>query len=66
MKYHGNPVAFPEIESGYTEEAAKREAARCYRCDAEYREVPVNSHHKGYDPHVAERYAEKKTIRRMR
>jgi NADPH-dependent glutamate synthase beta subunit-like oxidoreductase len=36
--FHGlgtNPVAFPEIESGYTEEAAKREAARCYRCDAE-------------------------------
>jgi NADPH-dependent glutamate synthase beta subunit-like oxidoreductase len=36
--FHGlgeNPVAFPEIESGYTDEAAKREAARCYRCDAE-------------------------------
>jgi hypothetical protein len=38
----------------------------CYRCDAEYRDVPVNPHHKGYDPHVAERYAEKKTVRRMR
>jgi len=36
--FHGlgeNPVAFPEIESTYDEEAAKREAARCYRCDAE-------------------------------
>jgi NADPH-dependent glutamate synthase beta subunit-like oxidoreductase len=36
--FHGlgeNPVAFPEIESGYTDEAARREAARCYRCDAE-------------------------------
>ena len=30
-----NPVAFPEIESTYNEETAKREAARCYRCDAE-------------------------------
>jgi NADPH-dependent glutamate synthase beta subunit-like oxidoreductase len=36
--FHGlgtNPVAFPEIESTYDDEAAKREAARCYRCDAE-------------------------------
>jgi NADPH-dependent glutamate synthase beta subunit-like oxidoreductase len=36
--FHGlgeKPIEFPEIESGYTEEAAKREAARCYRCDAE-------------------------------
>ena len=29
------PAAFPEIESGYDEDAAKAEAARCYRCDAE-------------------------------
>ena len=38
QEFHGlgdNPVAFPEIESGYTDEAARREAARCYRCDAE-------------------------------
>jgi hypothetical protein len=36
--FHGlgqNPVAFPEIETTYDDEAAKREAARCYRCDAE-------------------------------
>jgi hypothetical protein len=36
--FHGlgeNPVAFPEIESTYDDEAARREAARCYRCDAE-------------------------------
>ena len=36
--FHGvgdNPVAFPEIESTYTWEAARNEAARCYRCDAE-------------------------------
>lgn len=38
----------------------------CYRCDAEYRDVPVNPNHKGYDPHIAERYAERKTVRRMR
>lgn len=38
----------------------------CYRCDAEYREVPIHPKHKGYDPHVAERYAETKTVRRMR
>lgn len=38
----------------------------CYRCDAEYREVPVHPKHKGYDPHIAERYAETKTVRRMR
>ena len=29
------PVAFPEIETHYDDEAARREAARCYRCDAE-------------------------------
>ncbi|MBM3396434.1 MAG: FAD-binding protein, partial [Betaproteobacteria bacterium] len=36
--FHGvgaNPVAFPEIESTYTEQQAKDEAARCYRCDVE-------------------------------
>jgi len=37
----------------------------CYRCDAEYRQVPLNPRHRPYDPHVAERYAEKKTVRRM-
>ena len=38
QEFHGlgeNPVEFPEIESTYDDEAAKREAARCYRCDAE-------------------------------
>ncbi len=36
--FHGvgdDPVAFPEIESTYTWEEARSEAARCYRCDAE-------------------------------
>lgn len=38
----------------------------CYRCDAEYRDVVLNPRHRGYDPHVAERYAQRKTVRRMR
>ncbi len=36
--FHGlgeRPVEFPEIESAYDDESARREAARCYRCDAE-------------------------------
>jgi NADPH-dependent glutamate synthase beta subunit-like oxidoreductase len=36
--FHGvgeNPIEFPEIESTYDDAAARREAARCYRCDAE-------------------------------
>ncbi len=38
----------------------------CYQCDAEYRDLPLNPHHRAYDPHVAERYARRKTVRRMR
>ena len=34
--------------------------------DAEYRELPTNPRHRGYAPHVAERYAPAKTVRRMR
>lgn len=37
----------------------------CYRCDTEYRGVPDAASYKAYDPHVAERYAEAKTLRRM-
>ncbi|MDH3740557.1 MAG: FAD-dependent oxidoreductase, partial [Hyphomicrobiales bacterium] len=36
--FHGlgdTPVEFPEIESTYTRDDARNEAARCYRCDAE-------------------------------
>ncbi|MFQ5973428.1 MAG: FAD-dependent oxidoreductase [Alphaproteobacteria bacterium] len=29
------PIEFPEIETTYDVETAKKEAARCYRCDAE-------------------------------
>jgi glutamate synthase (NADPH) small chain len=38
QEFHGlgeRPVEFPEIESTYDAVTAKREAARCYRCDAE-------------------------------
>lgn len=38
----------------------------CYRCDAEYRDLPPNPRHRAYDPHAAERYARAKTVRRMR
>ncbi len=38
----------------------------CYRCDAEYREVPDVARYRPYDPHIAERDAELKTVRRMR
>ena len=38
----------------------------CYRCDAEYRDAPLNPRHRAHDPHVAERYVSKKTLRRMR
>jgi len=38
----------------------------CYRCDTEYRGVPgAAARHRPYDPHVAERYADVKTVRRM-
>jgi hypothetical protein len=37
----------------------------CYRCDTEYRDVPGASTYKAYDPHIAERDAELKTVRRM-
>jgi len=36
--FHGlgeKPIEFPEIEDTYGDEAARKEAARCYRCDAE-------------------------------
>lgn len=38
----------------------------CYRCNAEYRGAGRNPRHHAYDPHVAERFAEVKTVRRMR
>jgi DNA-directed RNA polymerase subunit RPC12/RpoP len=46
--------------------ARVRPVTICYRCDAEYRDVPLHPRHRGYAPHVAERYARVKTVRRMR
>lgn len=37
----------------------------CYQCDTEYRDVPDASLVRAYDPHVAERFVETKTVRRM-
>ena len=60
------PVLLVSVLIDWVVAARIKPVTICYRCDAEYRDVPVNSRHKGYDPHVAERYAETKTVRRLR
>lgn len=60
------PVLLATVVVDWFVAAKIRPVTICYRCDAEYRDMPVHPRHKGYDPHVAERYAEKKTVRRMR
>ena len=60
------PVLLATVVVDWIVAAKIRPVTICYRCDAEYREMPVHPRHKGYDPHVAERFAEKKTVRRMR
>jgi hypothetical protein len=60
------PVLLATVLIDWVVAARIRPVTICYRCDAEYRDVPVHPRHQGYDPHVAERYAEKKTLRRMR
>ncbi|MEX1244930.1 MAG: hypothetical protein WEB59_05895 [Thermoanaerobaculia bacterium] len=60
------PVLLATVVIDWIVAARIRPVTICYRCDAEYRELPVHPRHKGYDPHVAERYAEAKTVRRMR
>ncbi|NIM27800.1 MAG: FAD-dependent oxidoreductase [Gammaproteobacteria bacterium] len=40
------PIEFPEIESTYDEQTARREAARCYRCDAETGSADYSVHHR--------------------
>ena len=60
------PVLLATVLVDWIVAARIRPVTICYRCDAEYRDLPVSPRHKGYDPHVAERYAEKKTLRRMR
>src|SRR5262252_284713 len=56
------PVLLVSVVVDWIVAARIRPVTICYRCDAEYRDVPMNPHHKGYDPHVAERYAETKTV----
>ncbi|HYV40812.1 MAG TPA: hypothetical protein VEO02_03380 [Thermoanaerobaculia bacterium] len=60
------PVLLATVVVDWIVAARVRPVTICYRCDAEYREVTTNPRHRGYDPHVAERYANKKTVRRMR
>ncbi len=60
------PVLLVSVVVDWVVATRIRPVTICYRCDAEYRDVPLNPKHKGYDPHVAERYAEQKTVRRMR
>jgi hypothetical protein len=60
------PVLLATVVVDWIVAARVRPVTICYRCDAEYRDVALNPRHRGYDPHVAERYAEKKTVRRMR
>jgi hypothetical protein len=60
------PVLLATVLVDWVVAARIRPVTICYRCDAEYRDVPVNPRHKGYDPHLAERFAETKTVRRMR
>jgi hypothetical protein len=60
------PVLLVTVVIDWIVAAKIRPVTICYRCDAEYRDVPANPSHKGYDPHIAERYAERKTVRRMR
>ncbi len=60
------PVLLATVVVDWVVAAKIRPVTICYRCDAEYRDGPIHPRHKGYDPHVAERYAERKTVRRMR
>jgi len=60
------PVLLATVVVDWIVAARIRPVTICYRCDAEYRDVPLHPRHRGYDPHVAERYARVKTVRRMR
>ncbi|HKF45064.1 MAG TPA: hypothetical protein VKG01_18345 [Thermoanaerobaculia bacterium] len=60
------PVLLASVLVDWVVATRVRAVTICYRCDAEYREAPPNPRHRGYDPHIAERYAPKKTVRRMR
>jgi hypothetical protein len=60
------PALLASVVVDWIVAARIRPVTICYRCDAEYRELTATSRHGGYDPHVAERFAEQKTVRRMR
>ena len=60
------PALLVSVVADWIVASRVRPVTICYRCDAEYRDVPPNPRHRGYDPHVAERDAERKTVRRMR
>ncbi len=60
------PVLLASVVVDWIVAARVRPVTICYRCDAEYRDVALHPRHRGYDPHVAERYAQKKTVRGMR
>ncbi len=60
------PALLASVVVDWIVAARVRPVTICYRCDAEYRDVPPNPRHRGYDPHVAERDAGTKTVRRMR
>ncbi len=40
------PIEFPEIEATYDWDMARKEAARCYRCDAETGSADYSVHHR--------------------
>lgn len=60
------PALLVSVVVDWVVAARIRPVTICYRCDAEYRDMPVNPRHRGYDPHVAEKDAPAKTVRRMR
>ncbi|MGH9400067.1 MAG: hypothetical protein ACRD00_06845 [Thermoanaerobaculia bacterium] len=60
------PALLASVLVDWVVAARIRPVTICYRCDAEYRGVAPNAGHRGYDPHIAERYAQTKTVRRMR
>jgi hypothetical protein len=60
------PVLLLSVVVDWIVAARIRPVTICYRCDAEYRDLPANPRHKGWNPHIGERYAAKKTLRRMR
>lgn len=60
------PVLLASVLVDWIVATRVRAVTICYRCDAEYRDMPLNPRHRAYDPHVAERFASRKTVRRMR